>query len=127
MRDDFSTPWKQAFKANTTRIGFKLVMTQPMLEMLCALSDDVEWDRTWMHSILIPDNFLATREALARRGLVEFKTDAEKPDKKRDGILLRPYLKLTPAGVAVVEMLRVGGLFIESRIAKDKLAKRGRA
>lgn len=123
--------WQQAFLSNTTRIGFNLVLTQPMMEMLCALSEDLEWDRDFVHSILIPCNFLATWEALTRRGLVERKTEAEINEifakSKRERMRVTPFVRLTPAGCAVVEMLKIGGLFIEAKIAKDKLSKRKRA
>lgn len=117
--------WQQAFLANTTRIGFKLIMTQPMLEMLCATASDLKWDRWWLHNILMPCNWLATEHALTARGLVLRKSvEANKARMQTDAGMVQPCIELTPAGEAVVAMLKVGGLFIEAKEAKRRMMKR---
>lgn len=110
--------WREAFKGCMTRVSFELKLTRAMLEMLCALSDEVAWDRRAYGGLHYPDNFMATNHALTRRGLIE----RREPQKVRDG--MPPPWKLTPAGVAAIEMLRVGGLFIEAEAARTKLSKR---
>lgn len=95
-----------------------------MMEYLCALSDDVHWDRRRYHTIFYPDNFLATQHALERRGLIQRKSPRLiKKDDNKDPWSVT-FQMLTPAGISVVEMLKVGGLFIEAEEAAKKLSKR---
>ena len=115
--------WRELFRANTTRIGFKLILTQPMLEFLSAVAAGCEWDRARYGSITIPDNFLATEHALTRRGLI-----VRKPPRVRrrdlENDVRNQYCDLTPAGKAVVAMLKAGGLFIEPLAAVERMKKR---
>lgn len=116
--------WKAAFRSNTTRVGFKLVLTQPMLEFLCAVASDVQWDRARYASLICPDNWLATEHALTRRGFVR-----RKPPTLRKRILESPnrikqFCELTPAGVAFCRLLKITGLFVEAEQARERMAKR---
>lgn len=114
--------WKQNFRSCQTRISFELKLTRPMLEFLCACSDDVWWDRSRYGNIYYPDNFLATEHALERRGLIERAgLGTYNPELKETQ--QRP-VRLTPVGKAVVEMLKIGGLFLEAEEAREKIRKR---
>lgn len=114
--------WRELFRSNTTRVGFKLILTQPMLEFLSAVAANCEWDRSRYGSLTIPDNFLATEYALTRRGLIVRKQP--RPGRKYLDDHVRQYCELTPVGRAVVAMLKVGGLFIEPAAACERMAKR---
>ena len=111
--------WQEAFQTNITRVTFNLTLSRAMMEMLCALSDDVQWDRTRYGNLLYPDNFLATERALVARGLIVRKLRIAGKDPGGP-----PFYKLTPVGVACAEMFRVGGCFIEATDARDKLNRR---
>ena len=115
--------WQERFQSNTTRVAFTLSLTQAMLEFLCACSDDVYWDRRKYRTLLYPDNWIATEHGLVRRGLVKRKPP-KLVEKQRTNEFSRPPWELTPAGRAVVELLKVGGIFIEAEAARDKLSKR---
>jgi hypothetical protein len=119
---DENVKWKDAFKAYAMRTSFTLHLTRPMLEFLCAVADDVCWDRSSQGGSGSPENWIATEAALTKRGLVARKSDAES-----DRVLVRKlarchdgktyqftFCKLTPAGRAVVDLIKCTGLFIES-------------
>lgn len=108
--------WKDQFISNTTRVGFMLKLSRPMLEFLCATSDSVHWDRARYGGMYEPDNWICTERALTQRGLIE----RVGPTKDVD----IPPWALTPVGESVVEMLKVGGLFIPADKALKKLSKR---
>jgi len=113
--------WQDAFKSCMTRVMFELKLTRAMLEFLCAISVDVHWDRRAFGGLTYPDNWIATERALEKRGLIQ-----RKPPREVSKLTGPPWL-LTPVGVSVVEMLKVGGLFIEAETAKKQLAaRRGR-
>lgn len=113
-------PWKDAFKSCMTRVMFELKLSRAMLELLCAVSLDVSWDRRAFGGMLYPDNWLATERALSKRGLIVRKP----PREVREA---GPPWSLTPVGEAVVQMLKVGGLYVEPETAKAQLAaRRGR-
>lgn len=111
--------WQEHFQGCMTRISFKLLLSRPMMEMLCATSDDVYWDRARYGGMFEPDNFLGTERALVNRGLIVRKLRL----KNKEDIGRPPY-ELTPAGLAVVELLKVGGLFLEAEEANKRMKKR---
>lgn len=122
--------WADDFRRSTMRTSFMLTLTQSMLEYLSAVADDVEWDRRWYCSIHKPDNWAATEQALTKRGLVCRKTKEEQEKfmakwsrnewKDRDEWREHNFCALTPAGEAVVELMRVTGLFVEADAAITK-------
>lgn len=122
--------WQDAFKSYSTRIGFNMQLTRPMLEFLCACADDVYWDRVRFGSIFFPDNWFSTEHALRKRGLVVRKPPQEVAKRSAEairGVDQRPPWELTPAGRALVELLKVGGLFIPAEQATQKMsARKGR-
>lgn len=88
---------RAAFRASVMRTGLALVLTQPMLESLCAIACNVRRDRALHFNALgsaKPDNFIATNAALAKRGLI----DCEH--------------KLTPIGSKVIELLKEAEVFV---------------
>lgn len=120
-----------AFKSATMRTNFCLTLSQPMIEFLCAVADDVEWDRSTYRSIHTPDNPWAPFRALEKRGLVIRKPEDEQ--RTTSEILRLPverfceysHWKLTTVGAAVVDMLKVAGIFVEADAAITKKARRG--
>jgi hypothetical protein len=113
--------WQDAFRSQMTRVTFQLMLTRAMLEFLCATSSDVHWDRRSFGHLGYSDNWMATERALTKRGLIKRKPPTPV---KRESNGLPPPWELTPVGVAVVEMLKIGGLYIEAQEAADKLQKR---
>lgn len=119
--------WQEAFRSCQTRVMFELKLSRAMLEFLCAASDDVYWDRGTFGGLLYPDNWVTVERALTKRGLIERKPPSEVGWKKENKGWVQPW-KLTPVGLVVVEMLKVGGLFLEAEEARQKMAARkGRA
>lgn len=110
--------WKDAFRSNCTRVRFVINLTRPMLEFLCAASDDVYWDRRAYGGLTFPDNWYSTEHALVKRGLIE-----RKPPQLVKGYSAPPW-RLTPAGVALVELLKIGGIYIEAHEAVVKMSSR---
>ncbi len=108
---------RERFKTNVTRVSFQIKLSRPMMEMLCALSDDVRWDRDRYGSIFNPDNFIATPRALFERGLIRRKADVK-------AAFPGPFDELTEIGKAMVELMKVGGIFIEAEEARKKLSGR---
>lgn len=120
--------WKQKFKAASVKVGFQLNLSRSMLEYLCAVSDDVRWDRATFGDLHYPDNWIATQSSLEKRGLVESKSTAEREaaaqnngneitkahrgEKDWADADMRNYVQLTPAGKALVALLKITGLFI---------------
>lgn len=96
-----------AFRATVMRTGMALVLTQPMLESLCAVACGTESDtRLYCRELGItqPDNFIATHAALEKRGLVT----CEHPH------------RLTKIGQRVVDMLKEAGVFVTPDAALNK-------
>lgn len=116
-KKQISADWQERFQSNVTRVRFEINLTRPMMEMLCACADDVMWDRAKFGGITFPDNWIATEFALTKRGLLERKPPRPVGDNT-------PPFRLTPAGVALVELMKVGGLFIPAEEAARKM--RGR-
>lgn len=123
--------WQSQFRSHTMRTGFCLALSQPMIEMLCAIADDVQWDRGQHHTIHRPDNIFASFRALEKRGLAVAKGDSER--RTTSQLLSMPedryceysHWKLTPAGKAMVQLLKVTGIFAEADAAITKKARRG--
>lgn len=124
------TAAQTAFKSATMRTSFCLSLSQPMIEFLCAVADDVEWDRSQFHTIHRPDNPWAPFRALEKRGLVIPKPDDER--RTTSEILQMPanrlceysHWKLTPIGQSVVQMLKVAGIFVEADAAITRRARK---
>lgn len=105
---DITDP-KAAFRATAMKTGLALVLTQPMLEYLCAKADNVRWDRAfyWQENgVARPDSHIQTAAALQKRGLLDYDR------------------KLTTIGHKVVDVLREAGVFIE---ADEAIRKKGGA
>lgn len=98
-----------AFRASVMRTGLALVLTQPMLEHLCAIAEGVETDRSLYFRELgraAPHNPITTLAALEKRGLVNC-------DKK-----------LTTIGEKIIALLKEAGVF---KRADAALAKKGKS
>lgn len=113
--------WKMSFQANAMRSSFCLALTQPMLEFICATADGVHWDRRLYRAswgLARPDNWLASGGALIKRGLVE-RIDVRRELDQND--MITSHYRLTPAGKALVNLLRVTGIFVaaDSALAKQ--------
>lgn len=99
--------YRGAFRTSAMKTGLALVLSQPMLEMLCATADDVRWDRGLYYkenSTARPDSFIATRASLRKRGLID-----------NDD-------KLTPIGNLVVDVLKAAGVFVPADLAIEQKA-----
>lgn len=118
--------WKSAFQGHAMRSSFCLALTQPMLEFLCATADGVHWDRrlyTRQWGIARPDNWIASSGSLVKRGLIERLVRAEINAQPMDEFHFHSHYRLTPAGDALVELLKVTGIYVESDGAIEKKAK----
>jgi hypothetical protein len=117
--------WQDAFRSSCLQIGFGIKLTRAMVEYLSAVADGVCWDRSkYGAASPYPNNFLATSASLIKRGLIQ-----EKPDSrtKRDMVRQPDHVsfewtnfELTPAGVHVVELLKLVGLFVEADAAIER-------
>ncbi len=125
--------WRSAFQGHAMRTSFCLALSQPMLEFLCAVADGVHWDR-YLYSrsfgVARPDNWIASSQSLVKRGLVERLSraviDAATVGKmgSTEEFAQVSHYRLTPAGAALVELLKVAGIFIEADSAIEKRAAR---
>lgn len=115
--------WKDAFKAHTLRTNFLLGLTRPQLEYLCAVADDVVWDRFSMGCQSAPYNTFAVSKALEKRGLIERKTKKD-PWNGKKVCDIKAFDQLTAAGVLVCELLKITGIFIEADNAIERKASR---
>ncbi len=127
--------WRALFLRSTLKTGFCLVLTQPMLEQLCAISDQVNWDRSvFRHSMgLASPDSPVTRSALERRGLVRHRGTRILRDEERDRSNQERHERwndeicdvweLTPAGEQLVELLRTTGVFLEQSAATTLRAR----
>ncbi len=119
--------WKDAFRASSMKIGFNLNLTKTMLEYLCAVADDVQWDRSLFHqNVPYLDNWVASERALKKRGLIERKPKGWFDERKHDEHT--PFCEmsmcvLTPAGSLVVELVKLAGIFVEADAAINKKAR----
>jgi hypothetical protein len=119
--------WKEDFRRFAFRMNFQLYLTRPMMEMLCAIADDVIWDRGVLGVGTLrgaPDNSFATTNALEKRGLIERKK--HRPLVQWHSVYeIKAHHVLTPAGRALVDLLKVCGVFTEAENARHrKAAKR---
>jgi hypothetical protein len=118
--------WKSAFQGHAMRTSFCLALTQPMLEFLCATADGVHWDRYLYHrqfGMAKPDSMFASGDALIKRGLIERLGRAEISGQPMSEYHLHAHYRLTPAGEALVALLKVAGIFIEADAAIEKRTK----
>ena len=121
--------WKGKFRHASMKIGFNLNLTKTMLEFLCAVADDVHWDRSLYHqNVPFLDNWNATEAALTKRGLIERKSKEwfEERKHREDNV---PFCEtaccvLTPAGKLVIELVKLAGMFTEADAAINKKARR---
>lgn len=107
------------------RSSFCLALSQPMLEFLCATADGVHWDRrlyTRQWGITRPDNWIASGQSLVKRGLIERLDRAQINTQPTDEaeFQFHAHYRLTPAGSALVGLLKVAGIFIEADAAIEK-------
>lgn len=117
--------WQANLRSSMFKIGLQLRLTQSMLEYLCAVADDVKWNRAYMKGDQqFPDNWIASENSLERRGLI-----IRKPRETINGVLTkrgeRDYRTyslyvLTPAGKLVVELAKLAGVFEEANIALER-------
>lgn len=113
--------WRAAFRSSVMKTGMVLSLTQPMLEYLCAVADNVEWDRNNVRgsSAAQPCNSIATSSSLEKRGLIRRKSDRDMIQKK----LGDSFYALTDAGSHVIELLKSVEVFIESDNAIERKNK----
>lgn len=119
------TDWRSAFQGHAMRTSFCLSLTQPMLEFLCATADGVHWDRLLhyqAYGAARPDNWIASSAALEKRGLIVSGPPIG-PVSTHEEFCQQSLWNLTPAGAALVELLKVAGIFIEADSAIAKKAK----
>lgn len=118
--------WKDNFKSASIRVGFRMGLSRSMCEFLSAVADNVWWNRSSLGGASAdPDNFLATGRALVSRGLIQLKPDHQKTFKSRASqtryeMYSWMHYELTPAGIHVVELLKISGMFIEADMAIEK-------
>lgn len=113
--------WKDNFRSYTMRTNFHLGLTRPQMEFLCAVADDVQWDRFTYGMGSGPHNFIASSGALAKRGLIVEKKTQDKWEGKNVYEIKSRWV-LTDAGWLVVELLKITGLFIQSDNAIERKA-----
>lgn len=114
--------WKEQFRAATLKLGFTLALTKPQLEMLCAVADDVVWDRSLFGTRGFQDSWGVSERALSKRGLIRRKPVTKRAAEAGE----QSCCELTPAGELVVEMVKLSGMFVEADAAiAKKSRKRG--
>lgn len=129
--------WQANFQQQMFRTSFNLILTKPMIEFLCAVADGVQWDRSlYYQGIHVPNNLLATSQALENRGLIQRKPmkliqdEGDIVDKRvkaeGDPLIYREtsYYRLTPAGEALVHLFKVTGVFIVADASVNKKSRR---
>lgn len=119
--------WRDSFRNFSMRIGFNLCLSRAMLEMLCAVSDGVQWDRAlYRFGNAIPENWIASTRSLEKRGLIQRKSPDEIEKHKYDDHIRGEWCcwVLTPAGKLVVDLLKSAGMFIEADAAIQKKSRR---
>lgn len=111
--------WRAAFRCSVMRTGMVLSLTQGMLDFLCATADGVTWDRSGngASTLARPDTSITTARSLEKRGLVRWKQTEELRTKEYG----TSFCELTDAGAAVVELLKVTGVFVPA----DRAIARG--
>ncbi len=126
--------WKSHLRNSSMKVGFQISLSRSMLEYLCAVADNVQWDRSMFWNLHAPDNWIAAQNALVRRGLISRRSEEEIKQRitrhhrgeMKDGDFHEwNHYVLTPAGEAVVSLLKMAGLFEEQMASIDKKAKGG--
>jgi len=113
--------WKDNFKGYAMRTNFCIGLTKTQMQFLCAVADNVMWDRWNFGNVHIPDNFIAAETALTRRGLIERKPAEKRKLKRWTNVYeLTHFCELTPAGKLVVQLLKLTGLFVQSDFAVER-------
>ena len=119
--------WQDTFRAYSMRIGFQLSLSKAMLEMLCAVADDVQWDRRLYHQgSHCPENWIASTCSLVKRGLICRKDQEWLDNHKHDPHPQGEWCcyQLTPAGQCVVDLVKLAGIYVEADAAINKKARR---
>ncbi len=122
-----SADWQSAFKGSVCKVGFSLNLSRLMLEYLCAISDDVRWDRPSFGGIHCPDNWYVVERCLEKRGLIRRKKDSVIDTYKHLSIEEYRHFalcELTPAGECVVQLVKISGIFLEADAAISKKSRR---
>lgn len=125
--------WKDRLRNFSMKIGFSLAVSKSMLEYLCAVADDVKWDKYLYHyGQALPENWIASENSLIKRGLIERKPQDvidqwKYQDEDKHPFAERSCCQLTPAGECVVKLLKMAGLFVEADAAISKKARRAKA
>jgi len=109
--------WAERLRSSVLKFGFNMNLSTAMLEFLCAVSDNVRWDRNLKSSIHAPCCWLVTEAALTKKGLVVRKVKRDDTD---GPILLQNMCEPTPAGQHVVELIKLAGIFVEHAEAAAK-------
>jgi len=135
-RLDADIDWQTNFKKNLFATHFNLVLTKPMIEFLCAVAEDVQWDRSlYYQGPHRPNHPLATAHVLENRGLVQRKKlkvikeegdiSLKRAQAEEDSSVLHEnsYYRLTPAGEALVHLFKVTGVFILADTAINKKSR----
>ena len=99
-----------------------------MIEFISAVADGCHWDRRSFAVINRPDNWVASQDALIKRGLIRRKPFAQIEQEREaagDAYIHSEvsHCYLTPAGAALVELLKVTGVFVVSDAALNKRAR----
>lgn len=121
--------WQESFRSSSMKVGFVLTLSKTMLEMLCAIADDVQWDRAlYWGNLHWPDNWIAPQQSLVKRGLIVRKDQKTIDAYKHDNITFaecceRAFWQLTPAGRSVVELVKLAGMFVEADAAINKKSR----
>ena len=123
-----ATDWKEALRASALSVGFNLQLTKSMLQMLCAVADDVTWDRALFPGLSCPDNWIGTQASLVKRELIQKKTreeiDSEYAIRRDDNRSWEwSNYRLTPAGELVVQLIKLAGVFVEADAAIRKKSR----
>jgi hypothetical protein len=128
--------WKEQFRQATMRTAFELRLSQPQIEYISATADDSHWDRVRETYTSRPDNFIATSTALEKKGLIVRKSQAEIDKASREYHATKENrdqffwdgpccYRLTPAGIALVELFKVVGIFVESQSTANRRKRKG--
>lgn len=115
--------WQDALRRSVVTFGFNLHLSKSMLSYLCAVADDVTWDRMIESHISAPCNFITTEAALTKKGLIRRKPRIISSNEQPQSTTWTNLCELTPAGDYVVQLVKLAGLFDEQIVAR---ARRGR-
>lgn len=91
------------FREHTTNTAFSLQLSANMVEYLVLLDQD---------KIILHRTFIQSEDACARRGLVERKSTCPFP--------AAPPVVLTPAGIGVLGLLKLAGLYDDVLVKYDR-------